>query len=208
VLLAKSVATLAAFSGGRLDLGVGSGWQRAEYDALGVPIEEKVQRLEDGLAACRALWSTAPAAFASATVAFEGLSCFPQPPAGAVPIWFAGRPVPATLRRVAAGGAGWLPIRQLTPEEARTARRDLDAACAEAGREPGAVGIRCPMAVARRTDGTVDVRRLGEEIAALHDAGVDGVHLPLGRLAASVDEWDAAVAALRDLTARTAGQHA
>lgn len=205
VLLAKSVATLAALSGGRLDLGVGSGWQRAEYGALGVPIEDKVQRLEDGLAACRALWGSAPAAFRSPTVAFDGLHCFPQPPGGDVPIWFAGKPVPATLRRVAALGAGWLPIRQLTPDEARTARRDLDSACAEAGREPSSVGIRCPVAVPRRADGERDSGRLRDEIAALTEAGVDGVHLPLRQLAASADAFDDALDFLDALVANTAG---
>ena len=55
--LAKTVATLDTFSGGRVDLGVGVGWQREEYDVAGVPWAERWSRLDDGLRACRALWA-------------------------------------------------------------------------------------------------------------------------------------------------------
>lgn len=200
VLLAKSVATLAALSGGRLDLGVGTGWQAAEFAALGVPIERKVQRLEEGLAACRALWASTAASFSSPTVAFDGLHCSPRPPGGDVPVWFAGRPVPATVRRVVATGSGWLPIRQLAPEEARAARAQLDRACTSAGRDPASVGIRCPLVPTRRPDGGLDTDRMAEEIAELHDTGVDGVHLPLRMIAGTREELEAALPDLARLT--------
>lgn len=185
VLLAKSVATLAALSGGRLELGVGSGWQEAEFAALGVPIAEKVARLDAGLAACRALWRDE---------SFTGLHCYPQPPGGTVPVWYAGRPTRATLRRVAETGAGWLPIRQLDPEAAAAARADLDRACEEAGRDPATVGIRCPLAID-------DWDALRDTVARLYESGVDGVHLPLRRLATSLDELDAVLPRLTGLAA-------
>ena len=55
VLLAKTLATLDALSGGRVDLGVGTGWQREEYQALGLPFEARGARLDDTLRACRTL---------------------------------------------------------------------------------------------------------------------------------------------------------
>jgi probable F420-dependent oxidoreductase len=191
VLLAKSVATLAVLSGGRLELGVGSGWQEAEFAALGVPITEKVARLDAGLAACRALWRDAPADVGSVT----GLHCCPQPPGGTVPVWFAGRPTRATLRRVADTGAGWLPIRPLDAATATAARADLDRACDEAGRDPATVGIRCPLAP------TDDWDALRETVARLWESGVDGVHLPLRRLATSLTELDAVLPRLTGLAA-------
>src|SRR5262245_29859676 len=87
--LAKTAATLDVLSGGRLDLGVGVGWQVEEYEAVGVPWEERWRRLEDGLRACRALWRDAPASFRSATVSFGELWCLPRPvQVGGVPLWF------------------------------------------------------------------------------------------------------------------------
>ena len=56
-LLAKTVATLDNLSGGRVDLGVGLGWQREEYDAVGVPWERRWARHDDTIRACRALWA-------------------------------------------------------------------------------------------------------------------------------------------------------
>lgn len=185
-LLAKSVATLAVLSGGRLELGVGSGWQEAEFAALGVPVTEKVARLDAGLAACRALW---------ADESSNGLHCFPQPPGGTVPVWFAGRPTRATLRRVAETGAGWLPIRQLDPEAAAAARADLDRACDEAGRDPATVGIRCPLTPVE------DWGALRGTVSRLWESGVDGVHLPLRRLATSLTELDAVLPRLTGLAA-------
>ena len=61
VLLAKIAATLDVVSGGRLDLGVGTGWQREEYEASGIPFAGRAARMDDQLRACRVLWSDAPA---------------------------------------------------------------------------------------------------------------------------------------------------
>ena len=88
VLLAKTIATLDVLSGGRVDLGVGVGWQREEYEALGVPFAGRWQRLDDTLGACRALWQDAPASFSSPTVAFDDIWCAPRPVQARVPVWF------------------------------------------------------------------------------------------------------------------------
>jgi alkanesulfonate monooxygenase SsuD/methylene tetrahydromethanopterin reductase-like flavin-dependent oxidoreductase (luciferase family) len=64
-LLAKMMATLDCLSGGRLEIGVGTGWHQPEYAAMGVPMEKLPQRLDDTLRACRALWRDQPASFTS-----------------------------------------------------------------------------------------------------------------------------------------------
>ena len=71
LLLAKTAATLDVLSGGRLDLGVGLGWQREEFDASGVPFARRAARLDDQLRACRALWRGGAVSFRSETVSFD-----------------------------------------------------------------------------------------------------------------------------------------
>src|SRR5262249_10547347 len=68
VLLAKTLATLDVLSRGRLEVGVGTGWQAEEYAAEGLDFARRWQLFDDGLRACRVLWRDAPAAFESPTV--------------------------------------------------------------------------------------------------------------------------------------------
>lgn len=107
VVLAKTLATLDVLSGGRVDLGVGVGWQRAEYDAAGVPFEERGRLLDESLELCRRLW-TEP------VVDLPGAGPIHQMPKpiqpGGVPVWVSGRSTnPRVLDRIARFGAGWIP---------------------------------------------------------------------------------------------------
>ena len=105
LLLAKTAATLDVLSGGRLDLGVGLGWQREEFAGAGVPFEGRAARLDDQLRACRALWSGEPVSFRSATVSFDDLICLPRPlQPGGPPLWFG---VAATEAQRGAHGRTW-----------------------------------------------------------------------------------------------------
>jgi alkanesulfonate monooxygenase SsuD/methylene tetrahydromethanopterin reductase-like flavin-dependent oxidoreductase (luciferase family) len=89
LLLAKQVATLDVLSNGRLDLGVGVGWQKQEYDAAGASWENRFAYLDEQIRACRTLWSQAPASYHGKLVSFDGLHAkpFPRQPGG-VPICF------------------------------------------------------------------------------------------------------------------------
>src|SRR3954465_6429260 len=78
-VLAKTAATLDVLSGGRLDLGVGTGWQREEYDAVGLDWSQRGQLLSDTLAACIALWRDLPAALDLPTVQFTHPYSVPHP---------------------------------------------------------------------------------------------------------------------------------
>ena len=79
VLLAKIAATIDQISDGRLELGVGVGWQPEEFDAVGVDFAARGQLLTDGIGACRALWGDDPAPFSSPTTNFTELWCNPKP---------------------------------------------------------------------------------------------------------------------------------
>ena len=115
--LAKQVATLDQMSDGRVDLGVGTGWQREEYDAQGLSFENRGQLLDDTLAACRVLWRDTPAALESPTLSFHDIYCMPKPvQSGGVPIWVAGTLHARNLARLVEYGAGWIPIMGETVE--------------------------------------------------------------------------------------------
>src|SRR5215470_2084446 len=87
-VLAKSAATLDVLSGGRLDLGVGVGWQRAEYDAAGLDFSARGGLLDHTLEVCRTLWREQRASWDSPGLHFEGIHMMPKPAApGGVPLW-------------------------------------------------------------------------------------------------------------------------
>lgn len=82
-LLAKEAATLAAFSGGRLELGLGAGWLRAEYEAMGLtldPAGARIARLEEALTIIGALWSGEPVSLAGRHYQLAELRVTPTPP--------------------------------------------------------------------------------------------------------------------------------
>ena len=84
VVLANQAATLDVVSGGRLVLGVGTGWNQDEFDAVGVPVRERGARTDDHLAAARALRTRRPADFDGpfTTLRAANPGCLRSPPAG------------------------------------------------------------------------------------------------------------------------------
>jgi probable F420-dependent oxidoreductase len=86
VVLAKELATLDHLSGGRVELGIGVGWLKEEFDALGVPWERRGARTDEYVAAMRALWATDGASFDGEFASFTRVSSNPKPPGGAVRI--------------------------------------------------------------------------------------------------------------------------
>src|SRR6478672_1953277 len=110
VVLAKSAATLDVLSGGRLDLGVGVGWQREEYDAAGLDFEQRGRLLDHSLEVCQTLWREQRAAYDSPELHFEATHMMPKPlQPGGVPVWVSGTINPRVVRRLARFGSGWIP---------------------------------------------------------------------------------------------------
>jgi len=107
-VLAKTVATLDTLSGGRVDLGVGVGWQQAEYDAAGLDFDERGRLLDDTLETCRSLWSGDPVRLADD--AASSVQARPTPVRGVdLPVWVSGTVNGAVARRLARFGSGWIP---------------------------------------------------------------------------------------------------
>lgn len=151
-VLAKTVATLDALSGGRVDLGVGVGWQRAEFDAVGLDFDQRGRLLDDVIGACRALWQQSPAHFDSHSIAFDQVWCHPKPVQERLPVLFAGTLGSRNLRRIVQLGDGWIPIMDATLDQVADGAVRLREAWLAAGRH-GQPHVRVPLPLVRTDHG-------------------------------------------------------
>jgi probable F420-dependent oxidoreductase len=142
VLLAKQLATLDQVSGGRLDVGLGVGWSRDEYEAVGVPYERRGARADEFLACLKAIWSEDPVEFRGEFYRVPRASVRPRPRQRPHPPITIGGYGEAAVRRAVAHGDGFsggnVPFDRLAPLVA-----GLRAAVARAGRDPASFQIVC-----------------------------------------------------------------
>jgi len=107
VILAKQLASVDVVSGGRLTVGVAGGYLEAEFDAVGVPIDERGARMDEYVAALTALWTMEAPQFRGRFVSFAGIDAHPRPiQRPAPPLVFGGGSY-ASFRRAVTMGAGW-----------------------------------------------------------------------------------------------------
>ena len=199
VLSAKMLATLDVLSGGRLVVGIGAGWLKTEFDAVvTTPFADRGAVTDEYLDAFRVLWTEKAPRFAGRFCRFDNILLEPKPVQKPhPPIWVGGEGGPA-VRRAARIGAAWYPIgsnnKHLldTLPRLRSGIDRLRQATAQAGRDPGTVGVSyrvkrygsvvAPLASdgERRLfsgsddDVVADIRALGE-------AGVTGIDFDFGR---------------------------
>ncbi|MGH0037404.1 MAG: TIGR03619 family F420-dependent LLM class oxidoreductase [Myxococcota bacterium] len=197
LLLAKTLATLDVLSGGRVDLGVGTGWQREEFEAAGVPFEGRAARMDDTLRACRALWTEEPPVrFQSPSVGFEGLWCEPRPlQRGGIPIWFGLKASERNLARMVELGSGWMPL-VADLGELREGVDRLGDAFSRAGRDPAELKVRCEAPAVLDERGRPDLERTVESLPALAEAGATHASFALARYARSREQARDFVASL------------
>jgi probable F420-dependent oxidoreductase len=188
-LLAKQVATLDVLSMGRVDLGVGVGWQQEEYDAQGLPFADRGRLLDETIAACRALWSELPAAYSSKSVSFEDTFCSPQPAQVRLPVWFAGTLTERMVTRIATMGDGWIPIMGATIDDVREGAARLRTAVDR----PITIQAR---ATTGESDGRPDVTATMAGVPELVDAGATDITVNLAAFAPTLAEAPAALTAL------------
>jgi probable F420-dependent oxidoreductase len=148
LLAAKMLSTLDVLSGGRLVIGIGSGWLQAEFAAVvRPPFAERGAVTDEYLQAFRTLWTDETPRFTGRWVRFEAIQFAPKPlQKPHPPIWVGGESGPS-LRRAARFGDAWYPIgsnnRHLLDTLPRY-RRGIDRLrrfAAEAGRDPAAVAL-------------------------------------------------------------------
>ncbi len=202
VVLAKTAATIDALTGGRLDLGVGVGWQQEEYEAAGVDFATRGQALDHTLEVCEQLWTRTRASHESPGLSFRNIHQAPKPVAGVVPIWVSGTINARAMRRLARFGRGWIPWGADAANLAESIPRMRAAVAAEGG-DPEVIEVAGNLAVVRDSQGNPDMAATVAPAGALASAGVTDFRVslrpPAGTQAATeyLSEWvDAFNAAL------------
>ncbi|MBI4308516.1 MAG: LLM class F420-dependent oxidoreductase [Chloroflexi bacterium] len=141
VLTAKIIASLDFLTRGRVILGVGAGWMREEFEALGAPSYEQRGAITDEvLEIFKVLWTQERPRFKGRFFHFDEMRFTPKPwQKPHPPIWVGGNTRPA-MRRTARAGQGWFPV-HLTPEELLPLMQKFRALVVAEGRDPAAFDI-------------------------------------------------------------------
>jgi probable F420-dependent oxidoreductase len=204
VVLAKMAATLDVLSAGRLDLGVGVGWQREEYEAAGISFAGRGRLLDHTLEVCRELWTSTTASYRSQELEFDRIHQAPKPrQPGGVPVWVSGTVNRRSMDRLARFGVGWIPWGDDAADIAAGIGR-MRSEMSARGRAPDDIQVmgRIPAVL----DGPdIDLSATFATVARLHALGVTdfraGLPVPAGRDAAEAF-LTRAVAAFRTAVAQ------
>ena len=171
IVLAKTAATIDVLTGGRLDLGVGVGWQEEEYEAAGLDYRERGRLLDHTLEVCRELWTQQRASVSDQHLSFEAIHQMPKPTAGTVPVWVSGTVNERSMARLARYGSGWIPWgpdgRDIVAGIAA-----MRAAVEAQGRDPAGIEVTGILPIERDPDGNP---RIGPSMAAVPDLIEAGV---------------------------------
>ena len=139
--LAKEIATLDLLSGGRVLLGVGSGWLKEEFDALGLDFHARGARTDEAIQAMRECWRENASSFHGKHFNFGPIFSYPKPPHNDVPIHIGGHS-PAAANRAGRLGDGFFPALGEIPklQELFATMRE---AAQKAGRDPSHIELSC-----------------------------------------------------------------
>lgn len=138
-LVAKQAAMVDVLSNGRFRLGVGIGWNKVEFEALGENFHTRGRRIEEQIVLLRKLWTEPLVTFEGEwdTIVEAGIN--PMPVQQPIPIWIGGH-ADAVLHRIAGMGDGWMPGYR-SAEQAAPALETLDQYLAENGRSRADIGL-------------------------------------------------------------------
>jgi probable F420-dependent oxidoreductase len=162
VHVAKQAASLDRLSNGRFTLGIGIGWSREEFDALGVPFAHRAKRTAEYVAAIRTLWCDDIASFSGSFIDFDAIRVNPKPVRDRrIPIVLGGNS-DAALRRVVGWGDGWYGF-NLDGVAAVADRVELiSQLCRDAGRDRAELRLAVALTQPRP-----------EDVSALAELGID-----------------------------------
>jgi F420-dependent oxidoreductase-like protein len=181
-VLANMAATVDIISAGRLELGVGAGWNQMECDAYGIdlpPLGERFDRFDEGVEAIIGLLTEPATTLEGRYVRLTSARCEPKPVQRPhPPLVIGGRGKNRTLRTVARWAQQWNAITK-DPADWLNLRESLVAHCAAIGRDPA--GITCSVNIRLDTDSPTDLDAAVASAAEYRDAGADlaVVGLPL-----------------------------
>ena len=185
-LVAKQAAAVDVISGGRLRLGIGVGWNRVEYEALGQSFHDRGVRSEEQIGLLRALWTHDLVTFEGRWHKITDAGLNPMPVQRPIPIWLGGSAEPV-LRRIGRLADGWvLPGGNARPDHYMKAMIDrVHAYATESGRDPSEIGL----------EKVVSFKSTLDEVRAWEDAGI--THLSVNTMGARLSSPDGHIAAIR-----------
>ncbi len=164
--LAKEVATLDHFSGGRFIFGIGAGWLREETEIMGGDFDHRWGQTKDAVLAMKELWTQDEAEYHGKYYDFPAVRSFPKPARKPHPPVYMGGSSKYVFKRVVEWGDGWMPV--LSPvEDIQAGRQRLNEMAEQAGRDPKEISV--------LAFGWPGKFRTKEEINELQSAGVDHV---------------------------------
>jgi probable F420-dependent oxidoreductase len=188
VLVAKQAATLDTLSGGRLTLGIGIGWSREEFDALGVPFERRGARTKEYVDAIRTLWRDDVASFGGEFVNFDAVRVNPKPVHDRrIPIVLGGNS-DAALRRVAAWGDGWYGFNLESVDSVAERVEFLHGLCREQGRDPAELRLAVALRDLRAPD-AASLAALGIDELVLVEGPPDDARSAADWVSTLADRW-------------------
>lgn len=189
-VLAKQLATLDVLSGGRVEIGLGVGWQSAEYAACGVDWSSRFAILEEQIRACRLLWSGTAVTFHGEHVTLDDITAMPQPVQGAkLPIWLGLGLKRRNIERIAELCDGWIPMerdRANLREQVDVLKRAFEAR----GRDPGELQVRATYEVRRGADGKPDLEATLAQTKDYAAAGVTMLRLESRVLCRRIEDFE------------------
>ena len=191
-LLAKQCAEVDLLCGGRFRLGLGVGWNKVEYDVLGMPFDQRGAILEEQIAVLRALWTTPSVTTEGRFHSIRAAGIAPLPVQRPIPIWIGGH-VPAALRRVGRVADGWFPM--VRPRGGlEEALEVIHEGAAEAGRDMSGFAFE-----GRLEYGTGDLDKVAEHARRWTEAGA--TYLSLNTMHADLGSTDGHIKALEEVAA-------
>jgi probable F420-dependent oxidoreductase len=186
-LVAKQAAQLDLLCNGKLRLGVGVGWNAAEFASVGAPFHERGRRFREQVTLLRRFWTEDVVTFKGEFHSVLAAGIAPPPVQRPIPIWIGGanvargvEPVAGLLQRIGEIGDGWCTNTGTQPDEnIQSAMRIIRTAAEGHGRNPAALGL----------DARLSVRSIGEhgiaaQAAAWSALGATHVNLDLAGVAA------------------------
>lgn len=174
-VLAKQLATLDVVSGGRIDLGVGVGWQREEYEAAGLSFAHRGRLLDHTLEVCKTLWTERRASYESPELSFDAIHQMPKPvQPGGVPCWISGTVNDAVARRIARFGTGWIPWASAFADLPTAIKTMKDRVFAFGG-DAGNLQVQGAARAVKGDGGSIDYSASVASVPALVAAGVTDV---------------------------------
>jgi probable F420-dependent oxidoreductase len=201
VVLAKTAATIDVLTGGRLDIGIGVGWQREEYVAAGLDFDERGRQLDHTIEVCQLLWRDQVASYDSPELTFENIHQMPKPrQEGGVPIWVSGTVNKRSARRLARFGSGWIPWGTDAANLVETIPAMRALVEAEGG-DPS-FGVVGNATLVRDAEGAIDLAATFRGAAPMVEAGVTDVRVggipPAGNYDDDLAIYQGVVKAFRD----------